>query len=183
MSSKKSLIFIAIAISLVGIVTGFFMGGHLLTSLPIGARIFIFCMAILVTLCVALEEGIMVLNERNRLVYTAIAISLVGIITGLFIVGDLVPSQAKTQQGMLMSPGVNEVWIPSRAFVPMTLTVPVGTTITWTNKDGQRHTVTSDVFDETLLPRGSFSYNFTMRGTYSYFCRPHTEKLGTIIVQ
>ena len=39
--------------------------------------------------------------------------------------------------------GPNEVWIQSTGFDPTTLTVSVGATVTWTNKDNLKHDVTS----------------------------------------
>src|SRR5664279_5116007 len=43
-------------------------------------------------------------------------------------------------------PGANEVWIQNSAFNPATITINTGTVITWTNKDGVSHTVTSDTY-------------------------------------
>jgi plastocyanin len=71
------------------------------------------------------------------------------------------------------------------AFVPGTLTVKVGTTVTWTNKDSVGHTVTSDdgIFDSGILGKGSsFSYKFTTVGTFGYFCTPHPYMVGTVVV-
>ncbi len=181
MSKKRRLIFNAITVSLVGIITGFFLGGHLLTSLPVGARIFIIGMAILATLCTFLEEGIMVMNERNRLVFSTVAVFLVGILTGLFMAGDLLPSRAEVQQGV----GKNEIWGRFGAFVPSTLTVPAGTTVYWISRDIELHTVVSDnrLFEGSLPVGGSFNYTFTEPGTYGYFCEPHPEMAGVVIVE
>lgn len=40
-------------------------------------------------------------------------------------------------------PGTNEVWLQNSSFVPASISVLPGTKITWTNKDGYDHTVTS----------------------------------------
>ena len=72
------------------------------------------------------------------------------------------------------------------AFSPATLTVKVGTTITWTNNDSMTHTVTSDngVFDSgNLTPGQTFSYTFNNAGTFTYHCVIHSYMKGTIIVQ
>ncbi len=72
------------------------------------------------------------------------------------------------------------------AFLPATITVAIGTTITWTNNDSTLHTVTSltDAFDSgTLANGGTFSFTFTTAGTYQYRCSIHTEMQGTVIVQ
>ena len=71
------------------------------------------------------------------------------------------------------------------AFVPGTITIKVGTTVTWTNKDSVGHTATSDdgVFDSGMLSKGSsYSFTFTTAGTYGYFCKPHPYMVATIVV-
>lgn len=70
----------------------------------------------------------------------------------------------------LPSPGANEVWIIGWNYVPETITVPVGTTVTWTNTDRGFHTITSNdwLFDSPLGFGQSFSYSFTKPGTFDY---------------
>ena len=83
-------------------------------------------------------------------------------------------------------PGPNEVWIPGREFSPYTLTVPVGTKVTWTSKDGEEHSVTSDtdLFHGALYALGiSWSYTFDTPGTFEYSCNVHSEMTGKIIVE
>lgn len=49
------------------------------------------------------------------------------------------------------------VIIENYAFLPRTLTIPVGTTVAWTNHDAVEHTATSDVaglFDTKSLAKG-----------------------------
>ncbi len=80
----------------------------------------------------------------------------------------------------------NSVTISNFAFSPATVTVAVGTTVTWTNKDSVAHTVTSDTgaFDSgNLSPNGTYSYKFTTSGTFPYHCGIHTYMKGTVIVQ
>ncbi len=81
--------------------------------------------------------------------------------------------------------GPYDIWIPGNAFNPTILTVPLGTKVTWTNKDGNPHTVTSNngLFDSFLGYGQSFSYTFTDRGTYNYYCKPHDEMSGKVIVE
>ena len=82
-------------------------------------------------------------------------------------------------------PGENEVWIQNFAFNPATITVPVNTTVKWTNKDGVTHTVTSDagIFNSgNLGANATFSYKFTAPGSYPYKCTIHTYMTGTVIV-
>jgi plastocyanin len=79
-----------------------------------------------------------------------------------------------------------DVAIANFSFSPDTLTIKVGTTVTWTNQDSVEHTVTSDtgLFDSGNLSQGkTFNYTFTEAGTYPYHCTPHHSKMaGTVIV-
>ena len=60
-------------------------------------------------------------------------------------------------------------------------TVPVGTTVTWLQRDRVPHTTTSGrrtnitgLWDSPVLRSGdSFSHTFTQIGSFSYFCRIH----------
>ena len=94
-------------------------------------------------------------------------------------------SPSATDDSSSMSEGA-EVEIEDFAYAPVTITIKVGTTVTWTNKDSVRHTVTSDtgLFDSGLFGKGeSFSYTFTETGTFTYFCTPHPYMKGTVIVE
>ena len=76
------------------------------------------------------------------------------------------------------------------AFYPSTLSVSVGTTVTWINMDFVYHTVTSgsevsptSLFDShELAHMQSFSFTFTTPGTYSYYYDIHPGMVGTITV-
>jgi len=79
-----------------------------------------------------------------------------------------------------------EINISGFAFVPATVTVTVGTTVTWTNLDSVAHTVTSetDLFDSGNLARNAtFSYSFADRGTFSYYCAIHPSMRGKVSVE
>src|ERR1700683_2587620 len=78
------------------------------------------------------------------------------------------------------------VKIDNFVFGPQTLTVPVGTTVTWTNRDDIPHTVvsTDGVFKSKVRDTDEkFSYTFSAAGTYSYFCSLHPKMTGKIVVQ
>ncbi len=92
-------------------------------------------------------------------------------------------SACKKDEG---DPGANEVWIKDMGFSPSSKTVALNTTITWTNKDGTTHTVTSNngQFDSGHIgDGGTFSFKFDSVGTYAYHCTLHSSMNGTIIVQ
>jgi plastocyanin len=78
------------------------------------------------------------------------------------------------------------VGIKDFRFTPPTLTVPVGTTVTWTNHDEEPHTITSatGAFSSTGLSHDeTFTQRFTQPGTYAYFCALHPHMKATVIVR
>jgi plastocyanin len=79
-----------------------------------------------------------------------------------------------------------EVKIDNFSFGPQTLTVPVGATVTWANRDDIPHTVvsTDGVFKSKVRDTDEkFSYTFTKAGTYPYFCSVHPKMTGKVVVQ
>ena len=89
-------------------------------------------------------------------------------------------------------PGANEIWMQNIAFTPGTLTIGVGTSIKWTNKESITHTVTSGlpgapdgIFNSGNLGNGgTFSFTFNTKGTFKYYCIIHGAMMtGNIIVQ
>jgi plastocyanin len=97
-----------------------------------------------------------------------------------------VPSAAPTAAAPTGSDGTAQaVAIRDFAFSPASLTVAVGTTVTWTDDDTATHTVTADdgSFDSrNLSSGGTFSRTFTASGTYAYHCAIHSSMKGTIVV-
>ena len=90
-----------------------------------------------------------------------------------------------TQQGQEQT---EEVKIDNFSFLPTTLTVAAGTTVTWINRDDIPHTVVSSddprVFKSKALDTDDrFSFTFTKAGTYSYFCSIHPKMTGRVVVQ
>jgi plastocyanin len=81
-----------------------------------------------------------------------------------------------------------EVRIDNFSFGPAALTVPVGTTVTWINRDDIPHTVVSTddpkAFKSKVLDTDEkFSFTFSKAGTYPYFCSIHPKMTGKVIVQ
>jgi plastocyanin len=81
-----------------------------------------------------------------------------------------------------------EVKIDNFSFGPSTLTVSVGTTVTWTNRDDIPHTVVSaddpKVFKSKVLDTDEkFSFTFSKAGTYPYFCSIHPKMTAKVIAQ
>ena len=79
-----------------------------------------------------------------------------------------------------------EVKVDNFSFGPATLTVAVGTTVTWTNRDDIPHTIvsTDKVFKSKVLDTDEkFSFTFSKAGTYPYFCSIHPKMTGSVVVQ
>jgi amicyanin len=83
-------------------------------------------------------------------------------------------------------PVTMEVKIDNFSFGPAEMTVAVGTTVTWTNRDDIPHTVvsTDKVFKSKVLDTDEkFSFTFTQPGTFPYFCSIHPKMTGKVVVQ
>jgi plastocyanin len=83
-------------------------------------------------------------------------------------------------------PAAKEVTIDNFSFGPMELTVPVGTQVTWVNKDDVPHVVMSvdKIFKSKALDTDDkFSFTFQQAGTYEYFCSVHPKMTGKIVVR
>ena len=79
----------------------------------------------------------------------------------------------------------SSVTISDFKFTPASLTIPAGTTVTWTNNGPTIHTATSDsgAFDSGILKAGqSFRFTFTTPGSFSYHCAIHPNMKAVIIV-
>jgi plastocyanin len=119
----------------------------------------------------------------NRTVFVSILATVLSITPGALTTGhsnSIVKEQEK--------PSTVEVKIDNFSFGPTTLTIPVGTTVTWINRDDIPHTVVSTDDPKTFKSKvldtdEKFSFTFTKVGTYPYFCSVHPKMTGTIIVQ
>lgn len=81
--------------------------------------------------------------------------------------------------------GGNQVNIDGFAFAPATLTVAAGTTVTWTNRDEEPHTVAASdgSFHSPGMGTGAtYTHTFTDAGTYDYVCSIHPMMHGTVVV-
>lgn len=79
----------------------------------------------------------------------------------------------------------NEVTIDGFAFQPASLTVTAGTTVTWTNRDEEPHTVAASdgSFHSPGMGTGAtFTHTFAAAGTFDYVCSIHPMMRGTVVV-
>jgi plastocyanin len=96
------------------------------------------------------------------------------------------PTTASTSSGSATAISGPTVEINNFMFTPKTLTVPVGTTVTWKFADSTQHTVTADDNSFTSPALGSgqtYTHTFTSAGTVDYHCSIHTFMTGTIVVK
>jgi plastocyanin len=82
--------------------------------------------------------------------------------------------------------GGSTVEIMNFMFMPGSLTVPVGTTVTWKFDDSTDHTVSADdnSFASSPMANGqTFTHTFSTAGTVAYHCSIHPFMKGTITVK
>ena len=112
----------------------------------------------------------------------------------IFAIGFFTVPQAFADVTVTNAPGSSTPGCEETAdgcFIPSTVTIDVGGTVTWENNDTAAHTSTagsstdgsSGVFDSSLIMAGSsFSHTFEEAGTFDYFCMVHPWMVGTVIV-
>ncbi len=76
------------------------------------------------------------------------------------------------------------VTIVDFSFDPAVITVPAGSTVTWTNTGVAPHTVTGAFGDSGTLASGQiFRHTFTEAGTFDYACQFHPQMTGQVVVE
>ena len=118
---------------------------------------------------------------KSKNVCTAILASTVVITIVLLLAGSPIARASDTPS----TPGA-DVKIDNFSFGPQTITVPVGATVTWTNRDDIPHTTvsTEGVFKSKVMDTDEkFSYTFTKAGTYPYYCSVHPKMTGQVVVK
>ena len=84
------------------------------------------------------------------------------------------------------TPDPTKIVVKDFMFVPGSLTVKAGSTVTWANMDDEPHTVVSDIglFRSGAMDTNEgFSFKFDKPGTYHFTCSIHPRMVGTIVVQ
>ncbi len=93
------------------------------------------------------------------------------------------------------APVANEVVVSSNKFAPVSITVKVGETVTWTWAGGNHDVVSgANCTDDKLFTRSAlqsangatFTHTFDKAGSFDYFCEPHclsSGMKGTVVVQ
>jgi plastocyanin len=83
-------------------------------------------------------------------------------------------------------PSNAEVKIDNFTFQAPSITITVGTQVTWINRDDMPHAIASDdkLFKSKALDTDEkFSFTFATPGTYHYFCSIHPKMIGEVIVK
>jgi len=95
------------------------------------------------------------------------------------------PSAAPASVSAAKPVAGNAITIRNFAFGPLVVTVKLGTTVHWANRDSEAHTVTGDAgaFSSPVLQPGTgYSFTFTKSGTYAYHCTIHPFMTGKVVV-
>jgi len=100
-------------------------------------------------------------------------------------------TQSYGNPGSNPPPSANAVNMQGFAFVPQTLTVSAGQSVTWTNLDSVTHQILADpgqaaiadFSSPNMAQGGTYSYTFNTPGTYTYHCSIHPSMKGTVVVQ
>jgi amicyanin len=128
-------------------------------------------------------------SQRPLITFIIIAIVLIAGVAALVLSrnsNSKMNGAASTGSSTANAVATDKVVIENYAFSPMVITVKVGTTVTWTNKDAVNHSVTVDsgsMPSSPLFGRDQpYSYTFTKTGTVTYHCAPHPYMHGTVIV-
>ena len=84
----------------------------------------------------------------------------------------------------------NPLGNPDALYKPARITVHVGQTVQWTDKDDLEHTVTPTdggagwIGGSPILHQGeTYRHTFTKAGVYQYQCMIHANMLGTVTVE
>ena len=119
-----------------------------------------------------------------------IAWLLVGLLGACASTGPITsaPERAALIAAPAAASAANTIVIDNFTFMPQELTIPVGTKVTWVNRDDVPHTVTSTTEPRTLNSPvldtdGRFEMTFTAAGTYPYYCTVHPHMTAKIIVK
>jgi len=114
------------------------------------------------------------------------SVCIVGLLATVMVATLFLSAGSPGSSANTAEPASAEVKVDNFSFGPATLTVAVGTTVTWTNRDDIPHTIvsTDKVFKSKVLDTDEkFSFTFSKAGTYPYFCSIHPKMTGSVVVQ
>lgn len=128
--------------------------------------------------------------------------SLPAVLAAAIVLGGCTTGPEKAPEGPPSTPTVSkgskeaqksgeavQVVAQNTTFIPQTISVPAGGTITWTNEDSFAHNVTkqsgpgSEFASDTMREGDTFTQKFDTAGTIAYVCTIHPQQTGTITVE
>ena len=124
-------------------------------------------------------------NSKHVNLYLFALILVIGIST-------VVLNNYSKNNGLNISDKTATIYMKNLAFSPSLLTIKINTTVTWVNKDVAIHNVHSGtpekptpiIVSKNLSKGQKFSYKFTKKGAYKYYCTIHSSIMqATIIVK
>jgi plastocyanin len=81
------------------------------------------------------------------------------------------------------APAAAAIQIANFAFAPSPVTIQVGGRVTWTNTDGERHSILLGGSESPRLDQnGTYSQAFSAPGRFSYVCGIHSSMKGVVVV-
>jgi plastocyanin len=97
----------------------------------------------------------------------------------------LIVSIALLAMPLLAVAATASVSIQNSTFIPASVTILAGDTVTWTNRDGDQHSARFSGMSTAVLAKGqSGSLTFSSAGTFNYICGVHGSSMrGTVVVQ
>ena len=128
----------------------------------------------------------MKMSTLSSLLVLMSVVSMIAIAPSAFAMGH---AATVTNAPGSATPGCEET---DDCFIPSTVTIHPGGTVTFDNTDNAAHTATggsptdgpSGAFDTSLIMAGgSATITFDDEGTYPYFCMVHPWMVGTVIVE
>jgi plastocyanin len=95
------------------------------------------------------------------------------------------PANGGTQAQKTITIPAGDVYTGGTNYSPRTVTVSVGGSVVWSNRDSEKHTTVSDtgVWTSDISPGGDFTRTFPTAGTFTFHCSLHPSMTGTITVQ
>ncbi len=108
---------------------------------------------------------------------------LLTVLSGLSLIYSCSSNKAKVS--LTPSSPAASVAIQNFAFVPDTVRIKVGNSVTWTNMDTAPHTATdlNNKFDSgSLTTNQTFNFAFATAGTYTYHCLIHSMMKNAVVI-
>lgn len=123
---------------------------------------------------------------KNKVFQLALVSCMFLAVAGCSKSNDTTAGGSSTSSGSGGTTTPNTITISGSAFGPSSLSVKVGTVVTWKNNDAIAHTATSNngtTFNTgNIAPGGSASYTTTTAGSFPYHCEIHPGMTATLVV-